>query len=231
MTPLVLIPGFMCDARLFGPQIKALGDGRRIVVPVPRERTISDMARAILNSLRGPICLGGLSMGGIVAMEMLRQAPERIERLALMDTTPLADAPANFDIRTRQIAEVKAGGLDRVMREELKPAYLFDISNKPELLALCMDMARALGPDVFEAQALALRDREDLTGALALAPPSTLILHGAEDRLCPPERHDLMQSRIHNSRRVVVQEAGHMPTLEQPDSVSDALKAWLSDET
>lgn len=230
MTPLVLVPGFMCDARLFGPQIAALGADRSITVPIPRERTIPDMARTILNAVDGRFCLGGLSMGGIIAMEMLRQSPERIERLALMDTTPLADAPANHEIRTRQIAEVRAGGLARVMRDELKPAYLVDAPSKPALLDLCMEMADALGPEVFEAQSLALRDRDDLTEALTLAPPGTLILHGAEDRLCPPERHDLIQSRIGRAARVAIPGAGHLPTLEQPESVVAAMKGWLSAE-
>ena len=227
MTTLILIPGFMCTGALFGPQRPALQQHLPVVVAVPTQRTVTAMASAILDEVPGPLVVAGLSMGGIVAMEMLRQAPGRIARLALLDTTPLADAPANHGIRTRQIADVHAGHLRRVMREELKPAYLVDSPQKPTLLDLCMDMAESLGPDVFEAQALALRDRADLQGALHLAPPGTLILCGAHDRLCPPERHDLMHGLAPASTRVDIPDAGHLPTLENPQATTAALVGWL----
>ena len=228
MTPLVLIPGFMCDARLFGPQIAALGQDREVIATVPTQNTVTGMASAILDAIPGRLCVGGLSMGGIVALEILRQAPDRIERLALMDTTPLADAPQNYDIRNRQIKDVHAGRLVDVMREELKPAYLVDSPNKKDLLELCTDMAQALGPEVFEAQAIALRDRTDAQGALANAPKHTLILHGAEDRLCTPERHQLMHELAPHSTLVSIENAGHLPTLEQPAATIHALQNWLA---
>ena len=228
MTPLVLIPGFMCDARLFGPQVAALEKDRQVVAMVPTQNTIPDMASAILDAMPGKLCVGGLSMGGIVALEILRQAPDRIERLALMDTTPLADAPQNYDIRNRQIKDVHAGRLVDVMREELKPAYLVDSPNKQDLLELCTDMAQALGPDVFEAQAIALRDRADAQDTLANAPAHTLILHGAEDRLCTPERHHLMHDLAPHSTLIAIDNAGHMPTLEQPAATTKALQNWLA---
>jgi pimeloyl-ACP methyl ester carboxylesterase len=229
MTPLVLIPGFMCDARLFGPQIDAFGRDREVLSIVPIQQTIEDMATAILDAMSGPICVGGLSMGGIVAMEMLRQAPDRIERLALMDTTPLADANENFDNRNRQIRDVWNGNLKRVMRDELKPAYLVDSDNRNAILELCTNMAEHLGPEVFEAQSSALRDRKDLQGSLALAPVRTLILHGSEDRLCPPQRHHLMHRLAPHATLVSIPDAGHLPTLEQPAATTAALAAWLAD--
>ncbi|MDW4499327.1 alpha/beta fold hydrolase [Sulfitobacter sp. D35] len=229
MTTIILIPGFMCTAALFGPQIPLLERFGPVQVVVPTQATIADMAAGILRGTEGLLAVAGLSMGGIVALEMLRQAPERIQRLALMDTTPLADAPANHDIRTGQIAEVHAGGLRRVMREELKPAYLVDSPDKPALLDLCMDMAESLGPDVFEAQALALRDRADARDVLRDAPAQTLILCGAEDRLCPPDRHDLMHELAPQSVRETIPDAGHLPTLENPEATNAALSRWLED--
>ena len=227
MTPLVLIPGFMCDERLFAPQIAALGQDRIIQVVVPTESAIEEMATAALDVVDGPLCVAGLSMGGIVAMEMLRQAPARLERLALMDTTPLADAPQNRGIRNRQIKDVWNGHLIDIMREELKPAYLVESEKKNSILELCTEMAETLGPRVFEAQATALRDRADLRGALAHAPRRTLILHGAEDSLCPPERHRMMHGLVPGSTLVSVPNAGHLPTLERPDATTSALAAWL----
>ncbi|NNL18445.1 MAG: alpha/beta hydrolase, partial [Boseongicola sp.] len=151
----------------------------------------------------------------------------RITHLALMDTTPLADAPANFDVRTRQIADVHAGQLEAIMRDELKPAYLVDSPRKSAIMDVCMAMAKDLGPDVFEAQSLALRDREDLRASLASAPDKTLILYGAQDRLCPPERHHLMHSLAPHATLVAVENAGHLPTLEAPLPTTQAIQNWL----
>jgi len=229
MIPLVLIPGFMCDARLFGPQIAALGEDREVRAIIPTENSIRDMATAILDALSGPICVGGLSMGGIIAMEVLRQAPDRVERLALMDTTPLADADENVDIRNRQIEDVWIGNLREVMRDELKPAYLVESENKNAIMELCTDMAEHLGREVFEAQSSALRDRKDLQHALTLAPAGSLILHGSEDRLCPPHLHSLMHRLTPGSTLVSIPDAGHLPTLEQPEATTAALAAWLAD--
>ena len=229
MTPLVLIPGFMCDGRLFGPQITRFGRERQVLSLMPAGKSIPAMAQNLLAAAPPRFALGGLSMGGIIAMEVYSQAPERIERLALMDTTPFADAPENFDIRTRQIADVKAGKLNQVMQEELKPAYLVDSPAKPVLLDLCLEMARAAGPEVFEAQALALRDRASQEDTLRKVDVPTLILCGRQDRLCPVERHELMARLIPHATLEVIESAGHMPTLEQPDQTTAALARWLEE--
>ena len=228
MTPLVLIPGFMCDGRLFEPQIRGLHKTHDVTIAIPTQPNLSDMAAHILRASPATFALGGLSMGGIVAMEMLRQAPERITHLALMDTTPLADAPANYEVRTRQIADVHKGHLETIMRDELKPAYLVDSPRKSTIMDTCMAMAKSLGPDVFEAQSLALRDRDDLQASLANAPEDTLILHGAEDRLCPPERHHLMHRLAPHATLVAIENAGHLPTLEAPFSTTQAIQNWLA---
>lgn len=227
MRSLLLLPGFMCDARLFGPQMDLLSMYANVSVRIPTERSAAEMGAAALASVEDPIWVAGLSMGGIVALEMLRQAPDRIAGLALLDTTPLADAPENHAIRTRQVAEVHRGGLDRIMREELKPAYLAETGAKSAILDLCLAMARDLGPDIFEAQSLALRDRDDLCAGLARAPARTLILSGAGDRLCPPGRSDLMHRLAPHAMRVDIPAAGHLPVLENPTDTNSALLGWL----
>lgn len=229
MTPLVLIPGFMCDARLFGPQIARLGRERKVMATMPPGADIPSIAANLLAAAPERFALCGLSMGGIVAMEVWAQAPERVERLALLDTSPLPDAPENFAMRTRQIAEVRAGRLDRVMMEELKPAYLVESPEKPALLDLCLDMARALGPGRFEEQALALRDRKSQVEALRTVDVPTLILCGREDLLCPVERHEYMAGIIPRTKFEIIDRAGHMPTLEQPQPTNEALARWLED--
>ena len=165
-------------------------------------------------------------MGGIVAMEMLRQAPDRVRRLALMDTNPLAEAPEAQTRRAPQIARALAGDLEGVMRDEMKPNYLADPCDT-DTLDLCMDMARALGPDVFRRQSLALRDRADRTETLRRYKGPALVLMGELDRPCPRDRHDLMHSLMPRSTLVILPGAGHLPPLEQPDRTIAALKEWL----
>lgn len=115
------------------------------------------------------------------------------------------------------------------MRDELKPNYLADGPGKQPVLDLCMDMALALGPEVFARQSRALRDRPDQTATLAAFGGPALILMGEADRLCPRERHDLMHRLMPQSRLVVIQGAGHLPTLEKPTETTAALIRWLED--
>lgn len=229
MIPLVLVPGFMCDARLFAPQIAVLANDRDVLPVVPVADTLAGMADEVLAAAPRRFALGGLSMGGIVALEIIARAPERVARLALMDTTPLADAPANHSVRTRQIADVQAGHLDTVMRDELKPAYLVESPAKPAILDLCLDMARGLGPEVFRTQSLALRDRPSHEATLARIDQPTLILCGRQDRLCPVARHQEMHAAIPHSHLEIIDDAGHLPTLEQPERTTAALARWLED--
>ena len=226
MTPLVLIPGMMCDARMWGDVPAALAP-RAIYPAVPvTGDTIAEMAAAILADAPKRFALAGLSLGGIVAMEILEQAPERVDRLALLDTNPLAEAPDVQARRAPQIARALSGDLMGVMRDEMKPNYLADSSDMATL-DLCMDMARALGPDVFRRQSLALKGRADRTATLARFAGPALVLMGAHDRLCPRDRHDLMHRLMPQSRLVIVPGAGHLPPLEQPAATTDALKEWL----
>ena len=228
MTPLVLLPGMMCDARLFAPQVAALAADRAVTVaPLTAHDSVGDLAAAVLADAPPRFALGGLSMGGIVAMEVLRRAPERVERLALLDTNPLAETPEAQARRAPQIAAARAGRLRAVMRDEMKPNYLADGPGRDALLDLCMEMAVDLGPEVFVRQSVALRDRPDQSATLRAARLPALILCGAEDRLCPPERHRLMHGLMPQATLVIVEGAGHLPTLEKPQETTAALTRWL----
>ncbi len=223
--PLILLPGMMCDARLFSPQTSAIPPA--IAWDAPREETIEDMAEAVLAAAPERFALAGLSMGGIVAMEIVARAPERISRLALLDTNHRAETPDRRIARAPQIAAAMAGGLEAVMVEEMKPAYLApDHPGAAAILALVRDMALDLGPEVFRAQSLALRDRADYTETLREVCVPTLVLVGAHDRLCPVARHEAMRDLVPGARLVVVEGAGHLTTLEAPDAVTTALRHW-----
>ncbi len=228
MLPLVLLPGMMCDARLFSPQIAAFSATRPIHLPtLSGHDTVQDLAAHVLSEAPSRFALAGLSMGGIVAMEILRQAPDRVARLALIDTNPLAELPQVKARRGPQMQKVRAGGLRAVMRDEMKPNYLAPGPRKTAILDLCLDMAEALGPEVFLRQSRALMARPDQTQTLATAQQSTLVLCGRHDVLCPVERHEMMRDLMPNARLTILEDAGHLPTLETPDAANAALSQWL----
>jgi pimeloyl-ACP methyl ester carboxylesterase len=229
MTPLLLIPGMMCDARMWGSIPTALHPCP-IVHAIPDQAgSMEAIAAAILNEAPPRFSLAGLSMGGIVAMEMLAQAPARIERLALLDTNPLAETAEAQARREPQIAKALAGSLSQVIREEMKPNYLASGPGMTAILDLCMDMAISLGPDVFVRQSRALQRRTDQQQTLASFSGPALVLMGEHDRLCPLDRHELMHALMPQSRLVIVKNAAHLPPLENPEETIAALNRWLDE--
>ncbi len=227
MAPLLLIPGMMCDARLFAPQIAAFSGRQAIHVAPMRAETTAEIAAGILAQAPPRFALAGLSMGGIVAMEIAAQASGRIERIALMDTNPRAELPEVRAARGPQIEAVRAGRLREVMRDEMKPRYLADGPDRQAILDLCMEMALDLGPEIFTAQSRALQTRPDRQEVLKTLDIPALVLCGAQDVLCPLDRHELMDSLLPNSTLTVIAGAGHLPVLERPEETNAALTRWL----
>jgi len=232
MTPLMLLPGMMCDENLFTAQVNAFkGDRLVMVANVSVADNMPDIARDILAQAPESFALAGLSMGGIVAMEILRQAPHRVERLALLDTNPKAELIEVQSNRNRQIEIVQNGGLSQLMHSEMFPHYLADnlpLSQVKNILERCDEMAMKLGPQAFIRESRALQKRVDQQGVLSKYKGPTLILMGEQDKLCPLDRHQLMHSLLENSKLVLIENAGHLTTLEQPQAVNAALREWLS---
>lgn len=226
-----MLPGMMCDERLFTPQISVLEKDYHILVPqLDGPNSIEAMARRVMDEVAAPrFNLLGLSMGGIVAMSMVGLCPERVSRLALLDTNHKADAAERYALRNRQIDDVKAGKLRQVITTEMKPIYLAKANRKNQaLLDLLISMAIDLGDDVFIAQSIALRDRSDHTEVLRSYHGPTLLLCGQEDELCPPDVHVEMANELSQSVVCPIKNAGHITTLEQPDVVTKALLIWLN---
>lgn len=218
----------MCDGRLFAPQVAVIGLNRAVhLAPIGGHDSIPALAAEVLAHAPPRFALAGLSMGGIVAMEVIAQAPDRVERLALLDTNPLAEPPKKQALRAPQVARARAGDLSGVMRDDMIPNYLATASDNPALRDLCMTMALDLGVEVFANQSHALRDRVDQQDVLRRVTAPTLVLCGREDRLCPVARHDLIHGLIPGSRLEIIEAAGHLPTLEQPDPTTAALIRWL----
>lgn len=226
--PVVFLPGMMCDARLFTPQLAAFPNHAVMVAPITAYATMTELAAHILANAPPRFALAGLSMGGIVAMEMVRQAAPRIAGLCLMDTNPLAEPPERQAAREPQIARASQGELTAIMRDEMKPNYLADTKNRADILTLCMDMAKRLGKEVFIRQSRALQTRPDQCAHLKTYQAPTLIMHGAADTLCPAARHELLHTLMPHATYRIIDNAGHLITLEQPNSVNQHLTTWLT---
>ena len=230
MGDLILLPGMMCDGRLFAPQIEALQDRMRVSVPLPVSAAdMGQLAEKVLADAPERFALGGVSMGGILAMEIMRRAPGRVTHLALIATNPFAERDEVKTRRGPQIEAVKAGRLATIMRDEMKPNYFSHIDDSAALRDLAMAMATDLGADAFVVQSLALRDRPDYEMTLRTVTCPTLILCGRHDQLCPVERHEAMKGMIPHARLLVIEDAGHLPTIETPDIVTTALQELLEE--
>lgn len=225
---ILLLTGNMCDERMWAATRAALR-GRELAVRVPAESSIEAMAEACLGAHPGTLVPIGFSMGAIVALAMADVAPDRIAALGLIDANPGSDRPERAAVRRRQQRDVLDGNLERVVSEELKPAYLAE-ANRPDeaLLALILDMALGLGPDVFVAQSEALRTRGDYRHVLGSLDVPLFLACGEEDELCPPELHREMAQSAAHAELHVVEGAGHMLPLEQPDALNAELSAWLT---
>lgn len=232
----VLLPGNMCDARLWrggdGAILHALDRhtlGDPCYADLTHDDSIAAMAARTLAQVDGLILAIGFSMGAIVAVEMAVQAPERVAGLVLLGYNATADLPERAAHRPVQQAEVRGGGLERVLVEELKPNYLAAARRgDTALLDLLRDMGMGLGADVFLRQSEALRLRADRRDALTELTVPVLLGCGAEDTLCPPAWHADWARRIRDADNFTIADAGHMLPLEAPDALADQIDQWLS---
>ena len=235
VTP-VLLPGNMCDARLWrgGDEaiIRMLND--KLFAPafdadLTRDNSIAAMAERAVAATTGRVLPIGFSMGAIVAVEMAVQVPERITGLVLAGYNATADLPERAAHRPVQQAEVRAGGLERVLVEELKPNYLA-AQNRSDaaLLDPLRDMGMALGDDVFVRQSEALRLRDDQRDAISAFNIPVLYLCGSEDKLCPSEWHRKWTQMTPDAQFTEITGAGHMLPLEAPHGFAATIKTWLN---
>lgn len=220
----VLVPGLLCTPRLYGEQIPALWQfGPVLVADHTRDDTMAAIARRLLASAPPRFALVGLSMGGYVALEVLRQSPERVAKLALLDTTARPDAPEQTEGRQRQIELARAGRFASIP-DLLLPRFVAAARVGDRALeATVRAMAHETGAEAFVRQQTAIMGRADSRPSLAAIRCPTLVLVGAEDTLTPPERAAEMAAAIANARQVVVPACGHLSTLERPQAVTAAL--------
>jgi pimeloyl-ACP methyl ester carboxylesterase len=228
--PLLLLPGLLCDRRLYAAQILALGCGRDVRVgDLGHDDSTPAMARRVLADAPPGFALCGLSMGGYVALEIVRQAPERVARLALLDTQARADT-AEITARRRGLIELAHKGEFKGVTPRLLPALLHpDRLQDDGLTATVTAMAEAVGQQAFLRQQQALMTRADLRPLLGKVGCPTLVLCGRQDALTPLPLSLEMAAAIPDATLVVLPRCGHLSTLERPDAVTAQLRAWLPD--
>jgi len=227
-VPILLVPGLLCSARLYAPQIPALWPyGPVTVVDHRRDADMAAIAARILKDAPPRFTLAGLSMGGYIAFAMLRLAPERIARLVLLDTSARPDTPEQTAGRKTQIAMAQADRFGEIPELSI-PRFLHRNRQHDErLTAIVRQMAEETGPDAFVRQQNAIMTRPDSRPLLVSIACPTLVLVGDGDEATPPELNREIAGGISGAKLVVVPDCGHLSTLEQPEAVNTALADWL----
>ena len=228
-TPLLLLPGLLCDAALWRAQIADLADlAECSVADLTRHDSVEGMAEAALADAPPRFALAALSMGGYVAHEIMRRAPERVERLALLDTSARADSDEQR-ARRRGLITLARQGRFRGVTPRLLPLLVHParLDDEP-LVEIVMGMAERIGRDAFLRQQTAILGRPDSRPDLPRIDCPTLVLCGRQDAVTPLEGHEEMAAAIPAARLVVIEECGHLSPLERPAAVSAAMREWLS---
>jgi pimeloyl-ACP methyl ester carboxylesterase len=226
--PIVLIPGLTCTARLYAEQIPALWPfGPVTVADHRRDDSMAAIARRILGAAPQRFALAGLSMGGYIAFEIMRQAPQRVAKLALLDTGARADTTEQTERRHVLMAQAKAGGYGEIV-DLAYPLYVHrDRHNDAALKSIVRKMIEDTGLDAYLRQQQAIIGRPDSWPGLKAISCPTLVLVGEGDEATPPELAREIASAIPGSRLAVIPGSGHLSTLEKPDAVNKALVEWL----
>ena len=226
--PLVLVPGLTCTARLYAPQVVALWRyGPVTVADHRRDSDIKTIAARILKDAPPRFALAGLSFGGYIAFEMMRQASARIAKLALLDTSARPDTAEQTAGRKVQIAMAQTGRYGEIADLSI-PRYLHrDRQSDPAMTGIVRQMIDETGAEAFVRQLQAIMSRPDSRPLLASIRCPTLVLVGDGDLATPPELNKEIADGISGARFVVVPECGHLSTIERPEAMNAALAAWL----
>jgi pimeloyl-ACP methyl ester carboxylesterase len=226
--PVILVPGLTCSPRIYAPQIPALWrSGPVILANHIRDNTMVGIAKRILDEAPDEFAIAGHSMGGYICLEIMRQAPERVKRLALLSTSASPETPQASERRRGWIAETKAGGyhavLDKLYANFVHPARLKDVN----LQKIVRDMADDVGPDAFVGQLEAIMSRADTRPLLPSITCPTLILTSDTDNMVPNAFSTELADGIPGAKLVVIPDCGHLVQLEKPEATTAAMLDWL----
>jgi pimeloyl-ACP methyl ester carboxylesterase len=227
VTPVVLVPGLLCSSEIFADQISALWPLGPVTVASPLEgETIEAAAAAILRDAPPRFALAGLSMGGYLCFEIMRQAPSRILKLALIDTSARADTIEQIDARLETLEQARTCFMEVAL---LSLANLLHPRRRedPDLLEINRRMARAVGFEGFQLQLRIAISRPDSRPFLSAINVPTLVLVGDRDPLTPVTRSEEIASAVRGAELKVVPDCGHLSPIERPEQVSEALVQWV----
>ena len=225
--PIVFIPGLLCTETLFAPQLAAFSDHPVMIADHRNHDSIDAMASALLKAAPERFALAGLSMGGYAALAVLRAAPERVSRLALLDTTARADTSEKSERRQFLIDLTGKKGFQKIPHL-LYPGLVHETrENDQAMKDIVVEMAVETGPDAFIRQQTAIMNRVDARSHLGDVECPALILAGDGDTLTPPELSEEMHALIPDSTLAVIEGAGHLSTLEEPRQVTRQLADWM----
>lgn len=227
-TDLVLIPGLLCTDALYEPVIGELEKLAKCrIADHRRHDSMREIARAILEEAPDQFALCGLSMGGYIAFEIMRQAPERVTRLSLLDTMARADTPERMAGRTAAVAQANVEGIEAVSAALLPKWIHKDRLLDEDLTTRVTKMATDTGVDAFARQQTAIATRIDSRPTLKTITVPTLVLVGREDEVTPVSDAEEIASGIPGSRFAIIEKSGHLTTMERPEEVTAELRKWL----
>ncbi len=225
--PLLLLPGLLCDARLWRDPAEALADVTTVHhADLTRDDSVAGMAARVLATAPPMFALAGLSMGGYVAFEILRQAPQRVTRLALLDTSARLDPPKRRAVRRAGLAMAASGRFAGATRK-LLPQLVHESRVDSEIGLDVMAMAQRIGREAFLRQQRAIIDRPDSLPLLPAIAVPTLVGVGADDRMTLAEESRLLHERIPHAQLHVFARCGHLPPMEVPQETAAVLRDWL----
>lgn len=229
LEPVVFLPGLLCDQALWRPQIDALSDRvAPMVADLTLDDSIQDMAARVLAAAPPTFSLAALSMGGYVALEIMRHSPERVRRLALIDTSARPDTAERAERRRASLTNSERGRFLGVT-SALMGSLVHESKTQGPVADSLRAMAGRVGGEAFQRQQTAILNRPDARDVLPGIRVPTLIAVGDEDRLTPPSVADDMYRMIPGAKLHVFQRCGHLPVLEQPEETSLILREWLDD--
>jgi pimeloyl-ACP methyl ester carboxylesterase len=225
---IILLPGTLCDADLFAAQKQSLADLFELKdVSTSSAETLGEIAYNIINEIDGPFSVLGLSYGGILAFELWRQAPERIESLILLNTNHKKPSTKTRESQQRYLGMSQLGEFKEIVVDFLKDAMLHPIHSKnQELRNRILQMALNVGRDNFFRQVKAQLNRPDSSSDLPNIKCPVLVMTGRQDLICTVQIHEEIASLIPNSKLEIIEECGHLSTMEQPQVVNSIIRKW-----
>lgn len=227
-TKLVLVPGLLCNGALWAHQIGNLKDIAEIVIAeTAQDDCVDAIADRLLQSVDGSFALAGLSMGGYVAQAVMRKAPERIERLALLDTSARADSEEQHRRRRGLIQLAKMGKFKGVTPRLLPMLIHPDRMEEDALTGAVMEMASEVGQEAFVSQQTAIINRPDNRPNLAGIDIPTMVICGRQDEITPLELSNELAAGIPGARLCIIEDCGHLSSMERPQAVTALMRDWL----